>query len=177
MVGRWHISEQEVYSQDLDATQSAQAVPYGTIVRGTYTGFASGSANYGAGEFIYLKGVASTVVGSLVVYDPLNGSTTLAPDTAKQGEPVAVAMSANVANQNGWYQIAGPAVIKKTAVAVNPGVAVYLSGTAGRVMPTLASGKQLLGARSVNASTVTSTTSTITVVLNRPHLQGEAGAA
>jgi hypothetical protein len=65
---------------------------------------------YGGGEFIYLKGVASTVVGSLVTYDGASSGTptyqtVLCPSTANLAQPVAVAMSANVANQFGWYQI------------------------------------------------------------------------
>lgn len=128
---------------------------------------------FGFGEFIYLKGVASTVVGSLVTYDPVNATTTLCPNTANLAQPVAVAMSANVALQYGWYQISGVAVIKKTAVKVSPNVAVYISTTIGRIRGSAASGKQLLGARSVNAATVTTITSTVNVLINRPHAQGQ----
>src|SRR6478752_2636747 len=64
--------------------------------------------DYGAGEFIYLKGVASTVLGSWVTYNADDGTTALlVPDAIG---PVAVAMSANVAGQYGWYQIQGKAV-------------------------------------------------------------------
>ena len=49
---------------------------------------------YGGAEFVYLKGVASTVVGSVVIYDQYAGTSTLA--TAGSRGPVAVAMSANV---------------------------------------------------------------------------------
>jgi hypothetical protein len=127
----------------------------------------------GEGEFIYLPGVASTVVGSLVVYNPLTPSTTLAPSTSNLGQPVAVAMSVCTAGMFGWYQIAGVAVIKKTAVKVNPNVAIFLSATAGRVMPTVASGKEILNARTVNAATVASATSTIQVLLQRPFAEGQ----
>jgi len=128
---------------------------------------------YGAGEFIYLPGVASTVVGSLVTYDPINKTTTLAPNTANLAQPLAVSMSANIlATTYGWYQIGGVAVIKKTAVKVSPNVALYLSGTTGRVMSTAASGKQVVNARSVNAATVASATSTINAILDRPFAQG-----
>ena len=34
------------------------------------------------------------------------------------------------------------------------------------------SGKEILGARTANAATVASATTTVNVVLNRPHLQG-----
>jgi len=127
---------------------------------------------YGEGEFILLVGVASTVVGSLVTYNATTYQTTLSANTANQATPVAVAMSACTAGLFGWYQIGGLAVVKKTAVAVNAQVPVYQSATVGRVMPTAASGKQVLGARSANLATVASTVSTVIVSINRPHLQG-----
>ena len=127
---------------------------------------------YGEGEFIMLLGVASTVIGSLVTYNATTYQTTLSANTANQATPVAVAMAANTAGLFGWYQIGGLAVVKKTAVATSPQVAVYQSATTGRIMATAASGKQLLGARSANLATVASTVSTVIVSINRPHLQG-----
>ena len=128
---------------------------------------------YGEGEFILLVGVASTVVGSLVTYNTTTYQTALSPNTANLAQPVAVAMSANLAASFGWYQIGGLAVIKKTAVAVNAGVSVFQSATTGRIMPTAASGKAVLGAKSANLATVASTVSTVIVSINRPHLQGQ----
>ena len=128
---------------------------------------------YGEGEFILLLGVASTVVGSLVTYNTTTYQTALSPNTANLAQPVAVAMSANTAGLFGWYQIEGLAVVKKTAVAVNANVAVYQSATTGRIMPTAASGKQLLGARSANLATIAATVSTVIVPINRPHMQGQ----
>ena len=128
---------------------------------------------YGEGEFICLAGVASTVVGSLVIYNTTSYTTTLCPNTANLGQPVAVAMSANAASTTfGWYQLSGVAVIKKTATKVNPNVALYISATTGRVFSTLTTGKQILGVRSANAATVASATSTITAIIDRPHAQG-----
>lgn len=55
----------------------------------------------GAGnEYIYLKGVASTVVGSWATFDE-TGVTTLLATNAKG--PVVVAMAPIVANKYGWY--------------------------------------------------------------------------
>jgi hypothetical protein len=128
---------------------------------------------YGEGEFILLVGVASTEVGSLVSYNASTYQTALAANTANLAGPVAVAMSANLAGTFGWYQIGGLAVMKKTAVAVSPQVAIYQSATTGRVMPTVATGKQLLGARAANLATVASGVSTVIVSINRPHKQGQ----
>ena len=110
----------------------------------------------GMGEFILLLGVASTVVGSVVRWNSTTYQTVLVVNTAVQACPVAVAMSANVAASWGWYQIGGNAVIKKTAVAVNPNVTVFLSGTAGRVKVVASAGLQMVGARSANLATVKS---------------------
>lgn len=127
---------------------------------------------FGEGEFICLLGVAATLVGSLVTYNTTTYQTALSPNTANLAQPVAVAMSANLAATFGWYQIGGLAVIKKTNTLFTAGVVVYQSATAGRVMSTSTSGKQMLGARSANLASVTTTTSTITVSLDRPHMQG-----
>jgi len=127
---------------------------------------------YGEGEFILLLGVASTVIGSMVTYNATTYQTTLSANTANYAGPVAVAMSANTAGLFGWYQIGGLAVIKKTAVATGPQVSIFQSATAGRIMATSASGKQILGAKSANLTSVTSTTSTVIVSINRPHKQG-----
>lgn len=129
---------------------------------------------YGEGEFILLLGVASTVVGSVVTYSPTTYQTTLSPNTANLSQPVAVAMSANLAGSFGWYQISGLAVVKKTAVKVDPAGTrrMYQSATAGRLMQTSAAGKNVLGLASANLTTVTATTSTVVCSMNRPHLQG-----
>ncbi len=163
----WIVSNNRLGVQAIEVTSTVQNLDEGTIVNAV-----DSSGTQGGGEFIYLKGVANTLVGSLVTYDPVNHTTTLTPNTANLAQPVAVSMSANVALQWGWYQIGGAAVIKKTAVKVSPNVALYQSGTTGRVMSTAASGKQLVNARSVNAATVASATSTITAILDRPFLQG-----
>lgn len=124
---------------------------------------------FGMGEFILLAGVASTIVGSLVIYNTVSFTTTLCPVTANLGQPVAVAMAANVAATTwGWYQIGGVAVVAKSAVAVANNVAVGINST-GK-LGAVASGKQVLGARTAN-STVSATT-TLRLVIDRPHMQG-----
>src|SRR5205085_262824 len=108
-----YVSTAQIGMQRIDQTDTTQNHPLGTTVRGV------DSVN-GEGEFIYLLGVASTVVGSLVKWNATTFQTALVANTANQAVPVAVAMSANVAGQYGWYQIGGNAVLKKTAVTVAP---------------------------------------------------------
>ena len=128
---------------------------------------------YGEGEFIMLVGVAGTEIGSVVKYNATTHQTVLITAVAVQNVPVAVAMSANLAGTFGWYQIAGNAVIKKTAVAVTPQVTLFISATAGRVKVLASAGLQLVAARSANLATIAAAVSTVTVTINRPHLQSQ----
>ena len=143
-------------------------VPLGTIVKAQ-------DGTYGEGEFIRLVGVASTIVGALVKYNATIYQTALLSVTngKNKGVPVAVAMSACVANEHGWYQIGGNAVIKKTTVAVTPQVPVFISATDGRMKVLASAGQQILGAQTANLTTIVTTTSTVVVTINRPHTQGQ----
>jgi hypothetical protein len=116
---------------DTTPTQSV-----GTITQGF-------DVTMGAGEFIYLKGVASTVVGSTVIYDTYANTTVLT--VAGSRGPVAVALAASVANTYGWYQIGGAAVIK--AGTVLAGGNVYATATAGQVDDAVVAGDKIDGAR------------------------------
>lgn len=162
----WTPNENQLGIQPIAANSTVQNHPLGTIIRAS-------DPTLGGGEFIYLLGVANTVVGSVVTYNATTGQTTLSPNTANNEGPQAVAMAANVASQYGWYQIGGLATVKKSAVQVLPGAKIYQSATAGRWMPTSAAGKQILGARGAALTTVTATTSTMVVLLNRPSAQGQ----
>lgn len=130
---------------------------------------------YGEGEFIYLLGVASTVVGSVVTWNGAtsgkpNYQTALAAATAQQGQPLAVAMSANVAGQFGWYQITGQAVVATNGtLAAGPGK-VYLAGS-GQVTSTAAAGAEVLNAINVTA-TGTPSAGLAIVSIDRPFAQG-----
>jgi len=145
-------------------TVIAPAHPLGTILRAT-------DPVYGGGEFIYLKGVASTVVGSMVDYDTYLGTTALSPATGGTG-PVAVAMSANVANQYGWYQIAGIAAVKAPN-AMTPGAEVFsLAATPGSVDDAAVNGEQILNAK-VSTTTGTPSAGLGLIEINRPFHQGQ----
>lgn len=97
---------------------------------------------YGEGEFIYLKGVANTVVGSGVVWTSA-GQTALTVATSSGA--FAVAMSANVANQYGWYQIQGIAVAK-TGTVVSGATAQTFTATPGQIDDTTTATQYIDGA-------------------------------
>jgi len=109
---------------------------------------------YGPGEFIYLKGVASTAIGSVVLFNLDDWSTSLA--TANDKGPIAVAMSANVANQYGCYQIYGKGVAKVLAGFVDNGDC-YLTATAGSVDDADVAGDFIRGMKGASAIDTPST--------------------
>lgn len=150
---------------DISTTQNH---PLGTKVDAT-------DPTYGAGEFIYMLGVASTTTGDVVTYNATTHQTALLTTTngENKGVPVAVAMGANVASSYGWYQVSGNAVVKKTGVAVTPQVPIFISATAGKIKVLASSGQQILGAMTANLTTIVTTTSTVVVTINRPHTQGQ----
>jgi hypothetical protein len=117
MSGRWVIQDPRAIAQQIDVTSTTKQVPLGTVVKAVDTQTAN---NQGEGEFIYLLGVASTIVGSVVTYGGVASGvptwqTALAPATANLAQPLAASMSANVAAQYGWYQISGAALWRPTA--------------------------------------------------------------
>jgi len=122
-------------------TTASPAVPLGTIVQ-------ADDETLGSGEFIYLKGVSSTAVGSWVTYYQSDYTTTLL--AANDIGQTAVAMSANVANQYGWYQISGKAVGKALTGYVDNAL-VYATATAGSVDDAVVAGDRVKLARGASA--------------------------
>lgn len=150
-----------VGSQQIATTSTTQLHPLGTIVRAK-------DATLGEGEFIYLLGVASTVVGSIVNYDGAGFQTAL--DTAAvtgPSRPLAVAMSANVASQYGWYQISGLAVATKAnTVSFADGAGL---GSASGLAVAVATGTVLQGAVVRTVASAKSDVTTVAIAINRPH--------
>lgn len=74
-----------------------------------------GTTLLGEGEFIWLPGAASTILGSWVSYSTSNGvintgSSVLWAGTANSSFPLAVATAATVASTWGFYQVFGAAI-------------------------------------------------------------------
>ncbi len=140
-------------------------------------------------------------VGTLVTWDATFLITTL-PTTKNTGFPVAVAVSsaqvatvsqaltqgtvfpivklfdgsglASQANQQtvAWYQISGRAWTLKTAVQVTPGVAAFISATAGRFKVVSSVGAQILGARAATGTTTSTQSMALVYYANRGQLEG-----
>lgn len=146
---------------------TVQRCPLGTVLQ-------FWDKNYLQGEFIYLKGVASTAAGDAVTY-AASGLTTRAAAGASVPLPVAFATAAVVTTTNyGWYQIGGYAVANKTkTVSLAAGVGVAIATTA--LVITSSSLKEIQGAVVAFVASATTTTlygDKVTLLINRPHLQG-----
>ena len=150
--------------QPIAETSTTQRHPLGTIVTAI-------DPTYGAGEFIYLKGIGSTAVGTMVDYDQTLGTTALSPATGGIG-PVAVAMSANVASQYGWYQIAGAAAVAAPNAAVVGAEVFSLAATPGSVDDAQVNGEQILNAK-FSTTTGTPSTGLAIIQIDRPFHQGQ----
>lgn len=162
----YRITSTLIGAQAIAETSTTQRHAAGAIVTAE-------DPTFGGGEFIYLKGVASTVVGSIVRYNLTTYQTALGALAQLLPQPLAVAMSANVASQWGWYQISGVSVMAKLAtVSLAANVAVALASTGSGVVIASVSGNEIQGALvAVVASAATGRT-TVQVVINRPRLQG-----
>ena len=127
--------------QDIQTNSATQNHPVGTCVRAV-------SATYGEGEFVYAQGVASTAVGSWVLINEDDYSTSLlaADDIGRVG----VAMAATVAGEYGWYQISGKAV-GKVATGYADNALVYATATAGTVDDAVVAGDRVKKAKGASA--------------------------
>jgi len=149
--------ESQVYNQKIDENSTTQNVALGTIIKAK-------DAAYGAGEFIYLQGVASTVVGSVVTYANDDFSTALT--VADAIGPVAIALSATVANEFGWYQISGKGAAKVLASFAD-NADCYLTATAGSIDDAVVAGDYITGMKGASAID-TPSTGLAEVELQRP---------
>ena len=151
--------------QPIAETSATKQHAIGTIVKAV-------DPTYGEGEFIYLLGVASTAVGSWVTYNLDDGATTLL--AANAIGQVGVAMSANVANQYGWYQISGKAVGKALTGYADNGL-VYATATAGSVDDAVVAGDRVKLA--IGASAVGTPSSGLAEFeINRPFMDDATAA-
>lgn len=135
----YYIDNGLIGGQAIADTDTVQNHPLGYIVTAR-------DPTYGGGEFIYLKGVASTVVGSWVGYSPALGTSVLA--VANGNYPLAVAMSAcNTTTKYGWYQISGVArALGLTSITHSSGF-LWLTSTAGSVDDASVIGDAIVNAR------------------------------
>jgi len=143
----WTITTPELGIQPIADTSTTKRHPLGKRVKARHE-------TYGEGEFVYLKGVASTVVGSWATINMDDGTTALL--AANAIGPVGVSMSANVADQYGWYQVYGKAVGKVLAGYVDNAL-VWATATAGSVDDAVVDGDMVHLAKGASAIDTPST--------------------
>ena len=160
------VSTETVVSPQAIATNSTtQQYPLGTIVRARD----SASTALGEGEFIYLQGVASTTIGLMVTYN-VSFLSALATSAVGLSNPHAVAMSACVADEFGWYQIGGLAVVSKAnTLSVAAGAA--LASASGEAIAA-ATSNRLIGALVAVVASAKSDVLTVKVMIDRPSCGG-----
>lgn len=154
----YQIDDERMGWQPLNVTETTAKHTIGTKVRGR-------SATLGNAEFVYLLGVASTAVGDAVCYNLSTFATTRTLATTV-GQ-VAIAMSANVANQYGWYAISG-VVTGTAAAAATAGAPCYSTATAGALDDAVVAGSLISGAFFAETA---SGAGAVLVNLNYPELQ------
>lgn len=156
------VAENTLIGQKIADASTTQKHQLGLIVRAK-------DPTYGVGEFIYLKGVDSTIVGSIVNYDDsfqtaLNTSAVSGPS-----RPLAIAMSICVTGSYGWYQISGMALAAKaTSTSFADGVGI---GSASGLAVAVATGTVIQGAVTYAVASALSGTAPdlCEVAINRPH--------
>jgi hypothetical protein len=127
---------------------------------------------YGTGVFKYLKGLDTTAVGTWVTYNTDDGTTTLL--AANAIGPVAVAMSACVTGEYGWYQIAGKAV-GKALTGFLDNANVYATATAGSVDDAVVAGDRVKNCKGASAVD-TPTTGLAEFEIDRPFMDDAVAA-
>ena len=131
----WYSVGSTVNPQPIDETSTTLKTKLGTKIRAQH-------ADYGEAEFIYLKGVASTAQGDWVTFDEAYITARTVADAKGR---VGVAMSANIANQYGWYCIYGKVPAEMKAGFADNGL-VFLSSTAGHCDDAVVAGDLVEGA-------------------------------
>jgi hypothetical protein len=90
-------------------------------------------------EYVYLKGLASTALGSWVTFDEVGVTALLAANAI--GE-VAIAMGACVASKFGWYLVYGSCQAKVAAAFADNGN-IYATATAGTADDAIVAGDRV----------------------------------
>jgi hypothetical protein len=150
--------------QPIAETSAIQNHTLGMTIRAVDT-------TYGEAEFIYLKGVASTAAGDLVVYDSKTGATLRAVTGGTTTGPVGVAMSANTASRYGWYALSGSVPV--SAATASADTYAHLSATAGRI-DDAASATERIDGMLIKAAT---SGDFATCQLSRPSVSGLGGTS
>lgn len=143
----WTIRNPVIGTQAITDTSTTQNHPLGTIVH-------ADDPTNGAGEFVYLLGLADTGAGDWVTYNADDFTTTKL--AANAIGPVGVAMSANVASQYGWYQIGGKVSSANCLTSFADNGKVFATASVGYVDDASVAGDIVVNAKGASTSTARS---------------------
>jgi hypothetical protein len=152
--------------QAIDATSTVKFHDLGTTIPAKDIA----TTGYGEGDFIYLLGVTSTVVGSVVTFSRDDHQTALASANAV-GE-IATAMSINVGSAYGWYQRSGLGVAKGLT-SLADGKLCYLTSTAGSIDDSVVAGDAVTFMET-NSALDTPSSGLALVAMSNPHVTNES---
>ena len=142
----WTPAENTLIGQAWNDTSTTTKHKVGTIVR-------MKDLSYGAGEFIYMKGVASCEQYDWVTLNADDGTVTRL--VANAVGPVGIAQAAITASYYGWFQISGKAIGQcLTQFADN--AKVWITATAGAVDDASVAGDLVINAKGASLTTVDS---------------------
>lgn len=140
----YHLQGATLGLRPIAETSDTQWHPYGTQALAQ-------DSSYGVAQFLYLAGCALTEPGDVVRYNLKTGATVrVVHGGATSTGPLAVAMSANVAGQNGWYAVFGAVPVNAATVAAD--APLYLTSTAGQLDDAVVSGDKISGIISLAAT-------------------------
>lgn len=133
----------------------------------------TGSANIGAGVFVYARGSNVASIGQFV---QLQGNSAVLAGTVNSASKFPIGVAAGVlsaTNVYGWVQVAGMCdYARGTDSSIAAGKPLYLAaGTAGYLVTNVVNGNQVLGVVAP-VSYTSSQSQSLTVQLNYPKLPG-----
>lgn len=140
----WVTIDRMGINQPIDETSTTRKHPLGERIRCRDMG----TTDRGEAEFVYARGVASTVAGDCCVISTNNDAAIRA--VARSIGPLGWAMAAIVASNYGWFQVGGIAIANVLASFADD-LACYLTATAGSIDDAVVTGDLIYGARSAGA--------------------------
>lgn len=100
--------------------------------------------------YIYLSGVASCAIGSIVVYQPsVFGAVLIA--SGKKGSVAIATAAVSATTSYGWFMIIGQSGLTTTRTALTSNTALFAGGVAGNVDVAAVKGDQIFGLYCRNA--------------------------
>ncbi len=124
---------------NLDQVDTVKRAPLGTRIE------------IGHDAFVYVQGVTSGALGSVVTFTPVGVTTLIVADSLAR---VGVLLSVlDATTKYGWAQVRGICTSVKCDTTIVAGAPMFIDGTAGRADDTVVAGDQIAGMYAYTADT------------------------